>query len=554
MRWFVCTLLVGCCLKVFGQCPTVGITVDETDPSSVVVDTDFSPESRKLSVVGHYTRASMTFAGEQLLGVGSANNSEGNMFILQYSDDGLDWLRPIGKAQGGSTAARVRALEDGVIVGVKFIDTVNVAGIHISNGFENALLLRMDSEGSIMWARHLDSDGFSKVSAIDIDEHQNIYVYGHYYNNLRIGSLSLQAAGNIQQTQTELFLAKFNSEGDALWLRHFAGGTGYDDAEKLVYKDGRLYLSGFFAGDLTIGQTTLTSSSNHNGFLCFADTSGNPIWLRHLISDYVRDLSIACTDNGLLLAGSFLEQMSIGTNVLDANGFGSGFVVSFDSLGVVTWMKSIGGSQPAGIYSIRQVSSELFMVSGYSYSDFTIDGHQIVNNSSLGEINAFTIVVDTAGLTRCASSLHSTNDSQSWAEHINADTVWQVGLYQSDVTVGDTTFYCPMPCGASFFVAKTCMGCDELIRLDVNEALVPKSVLNLYPNPATHTVRLEVSGSTFNARSLAVTDMLGNTVMNLRPETSDIDLDVSGLTSGIYTVATHLQNGEVLRQRLVVGR
>jgi hypothetical protein len=542
-------------LNGFGQCPTAGVTIDEVNPSSVVVDTDFSRESRKLFVVGYYTRASMWFAGGQLSGVGSQNNSAGNMFLLQYSDSGLDWMRPIGRAESSSTAARVKALDDGVIVGVKFIDTVDVGGVHVSSGYENALLLRMDAEGNILWARHLDSDGFSKVSAIDTDEFGNIYTYGHYQDNLRIGSHSIQAQGNVQETQTELFLSKFSPEGDLLWLRHFAGGTGWDDAEKLICKDGRLYLSGFFAGELNIGQTSLTSSSNANGFLCLADTSGSPIWIRQLISSSVRELAMACTDDGIMLAGIFQEQMSIGSDVLDANGWLSGFVLSVDSLGSVAWMKNIGGSQSDGINRIGKVSSDFYVLSGSGSSQFSVDGHELINQSTVGQWNAFTLLMDSEGTVNCIYPISSTDESQVWVSHISADTVWQVGLYQSDATVGDTTFYCPMPCGASFFIAKTCMNCPELIRLSAGE--IPpnnRPFLSVYPNPATHTVHLKVSDSRFPAQSVAVTDMLGNTVMNLNSETLNLELDVSGLANGVYTVAVTLSSGEMLRQRLVVGR
>jgi len=555
MRWFVCTLLVGCCLRVFGQCPTVGITVDETDPSSVVVDTDFSPESRKLFVIGYYTRASMTFAGEQLLGVGSTNNSEGNMFLLQYSDSGLDWMRPIGRAYSSSTSARVKALNDGAIVGVKFIDTVDVGGVHISSGYENALLLRVDAEGSILWVRHLDSDGFCRVSAIDTDEHRNIYAYGHYQDNLRIGGLSIQATGNISQTQTELFLAKFNAEGDALWLRHFAGGTGWDDAEKLMYKDGKLYLSGFFAGQLNFGQTTLTSSSNQNGFLCKADTSGDVIWVSQLISGSVRELAIECITNEVLLAGTFQEQMTVGTDVVSASGSRDGFVASFDSSGSVDWIRSIGGAQNDAVTHLEKVTDELFLLSGRAMSDFVVDGHEFVNHSTVGQGNAFTLLVDSEGAIQCINPIPSSDESQVWVSHLSADTVWQVGLYQSDVTVGDTTFNCPMPCGASFFVAKTCMGCEDLIKLDAPTIERQEILFDVYPNPFTTQTQLNYRTTQGTRPTLQLTDMLGRTVqtVQLLSHEGTYTLDAAALGTGIYFCS--LVNGvEVLAtQKLVVS-
>jgi len=552
IRYIALLTLVSYSSICFGQCPTVGITIDETNPSSVVVDTDFFPESRKLFVVGYNTRESMEFAGAELLGTVSMNNLEGNMFILQYSDNGLDWLRPIGRAYSSSTSARVKSINDGVIVGVKFIDTVSVGGTHISSGYENALLLRMDGQGDVLWARHLDSDGFCKVSAIDTDSDGNIFVYGHYQDNLRIGIHSIQASGSIQQTQTELFLAKFNEEGGVLWLRHFAGGAGWDDAEKLKYKDGKLYLSGFFAGQLNFGQTTLTSSSNQNGFLCKADTSGDVIWVSQLISGSVRELAIECITNEVLLAGTFQEQMTVGTDVVNANGSRDGFVASFDSSGSVDWIRSIGGTLNDAVTRIEKVTDNLFLLSGSAMSDFVVDGHGFLNHSMVGQWNAFTLLVNPEGAIQCINPIPSSDESQVWVSHIVADTVWQVGLYQSDVMVGDTTFNCPMPCGASFFVAKTCMGCSDLIKLDIPETITTQPSLHIYPNPASQSIKVEATGNpalggtgSTQPTAITITDMLGHAVLHHQAQGHEQHIDISGLANGIYILLVQTKQGSL---------
>lgn len=545
----MCTALLGCCLNVFGQCQTVGTTIDESDPSSVVVDTDFSEESRKLFVVGYNTRESMEFAGVELTGAVSTDNSEGNMFILQHSENGLDWLKPIGRAYSNSTSARVKATSNGAIVGVKFIDTVTVGSTHISSGYENALLLRMDNQGDVLWVRHLDSDGLCRVSDIETDDYGNIYAYGHYQDNLRIGSHSIQATGSVQQTQAELFLAKFNSDGVVVWLRHFGGGTAWDDAENLEYKDEKLYLSGFFAGDITIGSTTLTSSSNHNGFLCKADSSGDAMWVRQLISGTVRELAVECINNEVLLAGVFQEQMTVGTNALNANGSRDGFIALFDSLGSVEWIRSIGGVQNDAVAQIEKVTDELFLLSGRAVSDFVIDGNEFINSSTVGQGTAFTLLMDIEGVVRCINPFPSSDESHIWVSHVSADTVWQVGLYQSDVTVGDTSFNCPMPCGASFFVAKACMGCNELIRLDMPTYEKPIIQFEAYPNPTTNFININLSANQKPA-AIGMLDMLGREVLR-QPFAPQIDL--SSLLAGNYVLAVYTEDG-VLRKRVVISR
>ncbi len=87
-------------------------------------------------------------------------------------------------------------------------------------------------------------------------------------------------------------------------------------------------------------------------------------------------------------------------------------------------------------------------------------------------------------------------------------------------------------------------GLDEMGRL---------TTFTLYPNPATHKVRVEVSGSRLRVQSVVLTDMLGRTVLSIPfGEVGGAELDVSGLPAGVYTVAATLRGRELLRQRLVV--
>jgi hypothetical protein len=87
--------------------------------------------------------------------------------------------------------------------------------------------------------------------------------------------------------------------------------------------------------------------------------------------------------------------------------------------------------------------------------------------------------------------------------------------------------------------------------------------LHLHPNPASQSIRLQASGHSPQPKGITITDMLGKTVMNLQLGTLNnvilngaqgIELDISPLPTGIYTVSAQLIDGPVLRSRLVVQR
>jgi hypothetical protein len=70
--------------------------------------------------------------------------------------------------------------------------------------------------------------------------------------------------------------------------------------------------------------------------------------------------------------------------------------------------------------------------------------------------------------------------------------------------------------------------------------------LILSPNPASSTVKFGLAGQ--EVTHVSMTDMAGREVLR----TSAVEMDVSHLPSGIYTVTATMPDGSVLRQRLVV--
>lgn len=91
--------------------------------------------------------------------------------------------------------------------------------------------------------------------------------------------------------------------------------------------------------------------------------------------------------------------------------------------------------------------------------------------------------------------------------------------------------------------------CEPNVIAELND--VPLAV---YPNPASQSVRVEATAISTRPNALTITDVLGQVIQNHEPRTSNHELDVSTLTPGLYTVAATMQNGAVLRQRLVVQR
>jgi len=78
--------------------------------------------------------------------------------------------------------------------------------------------------------------------------------------------------------------------------------------------------------------------------------------------------------------------------------------------------------------------------------------------------------------------------------------------------------------------------------------------LTVFPNPASDRVMFKVSGAESPITEVMVTDLTGRTVRSLRPETPEFEMNLNGLSDGLYMATVLLADGTVLSERLMVGR
>lgn len=79
-------------------------------------------------------------------------------------------------------------------------------------------------------------------------------------------------------------------------------------------------------------------------------------------------------------------------------------------------------------------------------------------------------------------------------------------------------------------------------------------LLTVFPNPAADVVRFRVQGSGAGITEVLLIDLTGRTAHSSQPETADFELNLNGLSAGLYTAIVQLSDGTVLSERLMVGR
>ncbi len=235
----------------------------------------------------------------------------------------LDWWETWDNGDGDKAFDIAIDSEDNIFV-VGETDVGNVYDI---------VLLKYNSSGSLIWNKTWDSYDYERPYAIALDTSGNIYVTG------KSGpSTSLY----------DVFLAKFNNEGQVQWSRYWGGPDldyGYDVA---IDSEGNIFVTGL----------TYTPTSSDICLLKY-DNMGNYQWNRTFGDitqfDSGYGLSINNNTDDIYLVG----QIGI------YDGGGDVFISKFNNQGIQQWNASWG----AGIN--HQVATDVVF---YSYDSIYITG------------------------------------------------------------------------------------------------------------------------------------------------------------------------------------
>ncbi|MDX1651356.1 MAG: T9SS type A sorting domain-containing protein [Brumimicrobium sp.] len=156
------------------------------------------------------------------------------------------------------------------------------------------------------------------------------------------------------------------SQEPVIQWQNSLGGSGQDFAYSVQQTtDGGYILGGW--SNSNNGNVT----GNHGGddfWIVKLDVYGNLIWQKSLGgsgNDYAQSIQ-QTADGGYIIAG---ESNSNDGDVSGNNGGVDYWVVKLDTLGNIHWQKSYGGSGTDAAYSVRQTADGEYIVAGYSDSN-----------------------------------------------------------------------------------------------------------------------------------------------------------------------------------------
>lgn len=232
----------------------------------------------------------------------------------------VEWRLQVGSEQADTTYGTSAAPNGDAVIAAATEGTL----ARDNQGQRDVYLARYSPEGVLRWARQTGGPQNDSPLGVSVAPDGSIYVGGFTEGDY--------ASPN--QGSADVWLARYNGNGEELWRRQF-GGPAWDRGFDVTAFDGGAYITGYTA-------SMLDPESDLGGFDGFAakyDADGNQQWLRHFgtdATDWGQGSALA-PDGGLYVTG-YTEGDFGGANAGDKDMFAA--LLSAD--GSLVWVTQIG--------------------------------------------------------------------------------------------------------------------------------------------------------------------------------------------------------------------
>lgn len=356
-----------------------------------------------------------------------------DIFLAKYSHKGeLEWVFKMGGNQVDEGLAITCDQNDNIIITGYFSGYADFGGIILTSAGERDIFLaKFDTEGKVLWARPAGGGREDTGYSVKNDSMGNILIGGSFMDTADFSGTKLYAAG-----ASDIFLAKYNPDGDLIWVRQ-AGGKGYDHAYSLaVNQQDGLYITGYFKAAADFGTITLDSYGDRDIFIAKYTSNGECEWARQaggIYWDYGYSLTVD-PENNILVTGFFYEEALFEQVLVNAVAQNDIFLAKYDPSGHLIWIKQAGGpSYDRGKSLITDKTGNIFVIGHFKQSI------RFEETELLAENQYYNIFI----------AKYSGSGEFSWVKQLGTDGLWNDG---SSITLDSF---------GSLYIAGSFTGVDE---------------------------------------------------------------------------------------------
>ena len=264
------------------------------------------------------------------------------------------------------------------------IDTIRFTA---EKNLKAVFLTKILPNGELIWAQKIEGTGLKVASEITLDSQDRLLMTGYFSDTLFLGEQALVAKG-----ETNLFVARFLPDGQLDWASS-AGYTEDTRSLSLsALPDGSIALTGYYNDTTQIGKDTLFANTyDDDVFVCLYDTNGQPKWARRAggVHDDAATAIRYAEDGRLYITGYLVGVMTLSDelSIQSATGNSDFYLLTYDTTGLPVSARAYGGRRIQQTTGLVWRNDQLW-VSGFYQGEMTIDEQTVNAGNGIGSFLA----------------------------------------------------------------------------------------------------------------------------------------------------------------------
>ena len=305
--------------------------------------------------------------------------------------------------------------------------TVNAVGI------TDVFVVKMDTLGLVEWIRTGGGPGPDRCTDLAVDAAGNVAITGQFSAVMTIEGATLSSNG----PSLDVFVARFDPDGDLLWARSAGSAQNTDIGEQVSVTDlGDVFVAGQFSGTALFGAIQVVSTFDpqlqalgDDVFVAKYGATGDVLWVKTAQAPNAdKALGLAVSNAGdCWLAGQYSQDITF--DLAHANSLNNaGFLVKFDASGAEQWFRRIGGGGSVLVGDLCYAGNTLWMAGSQSGNNLVF-GSPVVPIASAYPYSAFVLAFSQQGELVKQRSLGSDQVIEGKALDIRAGEVLVAGTF-----------------------------------------------------------------------------------------------------------------------------
>jgi len=402
-----------------------------------------------------------------------------DIFLAKADLDGnTEWLISLN-GTGSDAVNHIDIIDDTILVSVNFTDTLFIENDTLSTPHLNATCIAyFDTLGN--YIKSFQPDVYlATFRDFDIDSEGNLILCGQFFQFFNYGNFSMDVL-----TGSNFFLMKYNPYSDSIVWAVNAYGNSSEGAQISLDENDNIYAVGSHNDETVFIDTLLyTGSINHDLFIAKFNSDGQKEWVRTMGGlDECHGFSVICDDlSNVFITGDFEGSADLMGVPYISNGLSDILVAKLSENGNLIWSKGFGSTDADEGYDLELDQNFDIILLAEAGMDPSYNG-QLLNSYGWNEPLLIKIKNDNAELIwhkRLPATLWTGTVNASSMSYENG-FIGITGDNRSSITVNGTETFAPN--FKDFYTA--ILGDSLTYYLGLTANNVDNSIL-IYPNPAS---------------------------------------------------------------------